>query len=208
MNTEKLIRKMQSHTPSILGNDKRLQFSILIPMIKKNDGLHVLFEVRAKKMRRQPGEICFPGGRVDQQDKSVQETAVREAIEELRIDRPAITHVYPFDYMISPFGMLLNTFVGFLDCDETKLDPNPAEVDEIFTVPLSFFTDHPPEVHKIQFQVKPNEDFPFDLIPGGEDYNWSTREFDEYFYKYDGKVIWGLTARVLFYFVQMIKKEG
>ncbi len=205
MNTKDLIEKAKNHTPSILGNSKQLQYSILIPILEKEDGLHVLFEVRSQKLRRQPGEICFPGGRVDPEDENVQFTAVREAMEELRIARRSITHVYPFDYMISPFGMVLNTFVGLLECDDTKLDPNPEEVAEVFTVPLSFFMNHQPEVHRVHFEVKPSEDFPFDLIPGGEDYDWSTRAFEEYFYLYEGKVIWGLTARVIYHFVQMLK---
>lgn len=207
MNPKTLIQKMKNHTPSILGNRKQAQYSILIPIIQKEDGLHVLFEVRSQKLRRQPGEICFPGGRVDQEDENVQFTAIREAMEELRIEKDSIKHVYPFDYMISPFGMVLNTFVGFLQCDDTKLDPNPAEVGEIFTVPLSYFTDNPPEVHQVHFEVKPREDFPFDLIPGGQDYDWSTRVFEEYFYLYEGKVIWGLTARVIYHFVEMLKVD-
>ena len=207
MNAEQIINKMTAHTPAVLGNESYRNYSILLPFIEKEGELHLVFEVRSLNMRRQPGEICFPGGRVDEEDDREKDTAVREAMEELGITNGDITQVYPFDYMVSPFGMKVSTYVGFMNCSEAEMDPNPAEVEQVFTVPLSFFLTTKPEAHYVRMKVEPEDDFPFDLIPGGENYNWTTQRFPEYFYQYGDKVIWGLTASVILHFIEMIQSS-
>ncbi|MFC7319811.1 NUDIX hydrolase [Halobacillus campisalis] len=205
MERKTITHTLKNHTPSVIGQKELNHFSILVPLIEKDGELHLLFEVRSLEMRRQPGEICFPGGKVDRRE-SPQEAAVREAKEELGIEDGDFGEVYPFDYMLSPFGrMMVDTYVGFLDCTEESIQSNPAEVEEVFTVPLSFFKRTKPKVHYVNFEVKPEDGFPFDLIANGEDYEWQTRKMEEYFYQYEGRVIWGLTARILAAFVDSIE---
>jgi 8-oxo-dGTP pyrophosphatase MutT (NUDIX family) len=162
----------------------------------------VLFEVRASHLRRQPGEVCFPGGKMDESDPDEKYAAIRETMEELGLEEDDITEVVPLDYMVSAFGTIIYPFAGVI-ADTEKIHPNPDEVGEIFTVPLSFFRDIEPDTYKIHFEVQPEDGFPFDLIVGGENYNWQTRQMDEYFYHYEGKVIWGLTARILTHFLKL-----
>src|SRR5699024_4972313 len=83
---------------------------------------------------------------------------------------------------------------------------NEAEVAEVFTVPLAFFLEEEPATYDITFQPVPSEDFPYELIHGGENYNWRPRATKEYFYQYDGKVIWALTAHIVRHFIQMTKQ--
>jgi 8-oxo-dGTP pyrophosphatase MutT (NUDIX family) len=170
----------------------------------KEDGIHILFEVRSLELRRQPGEICFPGGRIDAQDLNEEGAAIRETVEELGIMKHEITDVFPLDYMISPYGMILYPYVGYIKNPE-NIQPNPSEVGEIFTVPLSFLIHNEPEVYRIALKAEPEENFPFDLIPGGVKYNWRSRAIDEYFYRYGNKAIWGLTARILAHFIEIIR---
>ena len=203
MELEKILTKLTGHTPKILGSEKFSKYAVMVPLIEKEDGIHVLLEVRSLELRRQPGEICFPGGRIDAEDIDEEEAAIRETVEELGISKEHISDVNPLDYMISPFGMIIYPFVGFIK-NPTTIVPNPAEVGEIFTVPLSFFFNNEPEIYHIEFKAEPEENFPFDLIVGGENYNWRTRGLEEYFYRYEGKVIWGLTARILSHFIEVI----
>ena len=130
--------KLKDRTPSILGEENFAKYAILLPLIQKEDGIHVLFEVRSLELRRQPGEICFPGGRIDLQDKDEKTAAIRETMEELGLKKEDITGVFPLDILLSPFGMILYPYVGFIDNIE-KICPNPDEVGEIFTVPLDYF---------------------------------------------------------------------
>ncbi|MHC0037035.1 NUDIX hydrolase [Pseudoneobacillus sp. C159] len=206
MEKDFVVNKLKNHLPTILGSENFAKFAVLLPLVYKDDEMHVLFEVRSLKLRRQPGEICFPGGRMDRDDKDERSTAVRETVEELGIGEEDITNVFPLNYLFSPFGMIIYPFAGFIhDIDE--IEPNPAEVEEVFTVPITFFINSQPKIYKVDFKAEPEENFPYDLIIGGENYNWRTRHIEEYFYIYEDKVIWGLTARILAHFIEVINQE-
>ncbi|WP_080847692.1 NUDIX hydrolase [Cytobacillus gottheilii] len=207
MEIDDILNHLRKRTPVILGSEKFYKYSVLLPLVKKEDGLHILFEVRSLKMRRQPGEICFPGGKADATDRDEAYTAIRETSEELGIKENAISHVFPLDYMISPFGTIIYPYAGFIDLTSTALSPNHLEVEEVFTVPLQKLKDLEPKVYKVNFRVEPEASFPFSSIAGGENYDWQTRAMDEYFYYWDDKVIWGLTARILHHFLEIIQKS-
>ncbi|WP_316568571.1 CoA pyrophosphatase [Neobacillus sp. YIM B06451] len=207
MTPDLIIEKLKKHTPKILGSENYSKYAVLLPLIETENGVSVMFEVRSMNLRRQPGEICFPGGRVDPEDSDEKEAAIRETVEELGIKRDSISGIQPLDYLISPFGMIIYPFAGFIrDADAIK--PNEAEVGEVFTVPLSFFMSAKPEVYHIHFKPEPEENFPFDWVPGGKNYNWRGRHMEEYFYHYEGRIIWGLTARILAHFIEIIKENG
>ena len=203
MDVNRIIRKLDDRAPSILGSNTFHKFAVLLPMIEKEDGIHILFEVRALNMRRQPGEICFPGGKIDPEDPNEQFTAIRETSEELGIPKNSIIHVKPLDYLVTAFGSIIYPFFGVIE-NSNEITPNESEVAEIFTVPLSYFREVNPEIFKVHFAPMPESSFPFELIIGGENYNWQTRHVDEYFYKYEDKVIWGMTARILSNFLELI----
>jgi peroxisomal coenzyme A diphosphatase NUDT7 len=204
MEREQIFRKLQKRTPSILGSEQVKRYAVLLPLLQKEDEVHVLFEVRSQYLRRQPGEICFPGGKVDPNDADEKAAAIRETIEELGIEKDEILDVSPLDYMYFPSDMILYPYVGFIKNLE-NIHLNPAEVGEIFTVPLSFFINQAPKVYQIEFKVVPEENFPYELIAGGENYKWRTRKMDEYFYLYKDKTIWGLTAKILTHFIDIIR---
>jgi len=204
MELEPILSKLKNHTPKILGSEKFSKYAVMVPLIEKEDGVHVLLEVRSLELRRQPGEICFPGGRIDAQDSDEKAAAIRETVEELCVSKESISNVLPLDFMISPFGMIIYPFVGYIKTPN-PIVPNPSEVGEIFTVPLSFLIKNEPEIYRIEFKAEPEVNFPFDLIVGGENYNWRTRGIEEYFYRYDGKVIWGLTAKILAHFIDLLR---
>ncbi|WP_226582019.1 NUDIX hydrolase [Halobacillus litoralis] len=208
MDPKTIFDQVKNHEPSVLGHEQFRKFSVLLPLIKKDGEVHVLFEVRSHQLRRQPGEICFPGGKIDPHDPTPKQAAIRETEEELGIHRDDLSYVHPLDYLISPFGMIVYSFAGYVDVEEEDLNKNPDEVREVFTVPLSFFMENDPRIHYVHFEAQPEENFPYELIPGGENYNWRTRQLEEYFYIYGDKVIWGMTARILSHFVDVLKKQS
>ncbi|MDC3416968.1 NUDIX hydrolase [Aquibacillus salsiterrae] len=203
MDPKAILNKVKSHTPTILGSRQFATYAVLVPLVEKDDELHVLFEVRSHQMRRQPGETSFPGGKIDAKDSGEKEAAIRETVEELGVNEKDITGVHPLDYIVSPFGMIVYPYVGILDA-ASRLHPNPAEVEETFLVPLSFFKETKPSVHYVHLDLQPAEDFPYDLIIGGENYKWRARSLEELFYVYDDKVIWGLTAKIVTHFIELI----
>ena len=203
MKINQLSKTLLGRTPSIMGHEQFIKFAVLLPLVEVNDEVHILFEVRSLTMRRQPGEVCFPGGKIEK-GEDPQKAAVRETSEELGIHERDILDVFPLDYMVSAFGTIIYPFAGRIR-NLDAIIPNEAEVGEVFTVPLSFFKKNQPDSYKINFQVEPEDGFPFDLIIGGENYNWQTRTMDEHFYRANGKVIWGLTARVLTHFIELME---
>jgi len=204
MNSKHIGEKLEQHTPSILDSEKFSKYAVLLPLIEKEDGLHILFEVRSFQLRRQPGEICFPGGKIDAQDENEEAAAIRETMEELGVNRQSISKLFPLDFMITPFDMIVYPFAAFIQ-DPNKLHPNPSEVEEVFTVPITQLLQMKPEIHFVRFKVEPEDNFPYDLIVGGENYKWRTRGMEEYFYRYADKAIWGMTARILAHFIEIIR---
>ncbi|MFO1442701.1 CoA pyrophosphatase [Bacillus sp. Bva_UNVM-123] len=206
MEIQKIAQKLHNRKPTILGSKEFAKFAVLLPLIKINNEIHVLFEVRSLQLRRQPGEVCFPGGRVDVSDKSERHTAIRETSEELGINEASIMNVSPLDFLISPFGTIVYPYVGIIKAPN-EIKPNPSEVEEVFTVPLSFLKEAKPEIFNVHFKVEPEKNFPFNQIVGGEKYNWQARNMEECFYYYEDKVIWGMTARILKHFIEIINEQ-
>ncbi|RKD73072.1 8-oxo-dGTP pyrophosphatase MutT (NUDIX family) [Sinobaca qinghaiensis] len=197
-----MFEQIKNRPSRILGEDHFHKSAVMIPIIEKEGTPHVLFEVRAEHMNSQPGEICFPGGRVDAEDANEEEACIREVMEEIGVTRQDITLAGSLDTLVTPYNHMIYSFAGHIS-KSAVLSPNPAEVGELFTVPLSYFHENPPVKHNIYLQVQPEDTFPYSLIPGGENYSWRTATVPEYFYEYNDYIIWGLTARLLRHFLQV-----
>lgn len=206
MKADDVFTTLANYKPNILGYEHYHKFSLLLPLVEIDQETHLLFEVRSQSMRSQPGDVCFPGGKVDCKDRTELHGALRETKEEIGIEEKYIKNVIPLDYMVSGFGGIIYPFIGKVTSLEA-LRLNEQEVAEVFTVPLHFFLENEPKKYKVSFEVVPEKNFPFHLIQGGENYDWRTRAMDELFYEYDNRIIWGLTARIIYHFVHVLKAE-
>lgn len=206
MQIKQILNQLKDRTPALMGHQYFKRSSVLIPLLEINGETHILFEVRSMNLRTQPGDICFPGGRVDPEDRDPAHTAIRETMEELGMEEQDISAPIPLDYIVNDLGRIIYPFISKLENIE-KICPNPDEVDHIFTVPLSFFLENAPEKYKVHLEIQPEDNFPYHLIVGGEDYEWRIRALEELFYQYNDKTIWGLTAKILTHFVSLIDKE-
>lgn len=79
----KIKSKLKNQKPSPI--DIENSFSVMIPLIKRKGDVHLLFEKRALTLRNQPGEISFPGGRIEE-GETPEKAAIRETCEELLIE--------------------------------------------------------------------------------------------------------------------------
>ncbi|AKG04896.1 hypothetical protein AAV35_008825 [Salimicrobium jeotgali] len=206
MNLASIRDKLTEHTPHYIGRARPVNFSVLLPLVEKEGELNVVFEVRSFHMRRQPGEVCFPGGMADEEDDHLKDTAIRETCEELGTRPEEVTDIWKIGTLFSPFGPKIHAYAGFLKREE-KFTENPAEVHESFTVPLSYFLKNDPVVHYIDIEVHPREGFPYEDIANGKTYEWQTVPYEENFYYFEDKVIWGLTAQILKDFVSIINED-
>lgn len=153
--------------------------AVLIPVIMKEDGYHILYEVRAAKLRTQPGEICFPGGRIEP-GEDPGEAAVREAMEELLIRRDQIEVVAQLNKNPGPGSIALYSYIGILHGYEGTW--SRAEVEYVFTLPLDWILTHDPKIYQIELTRNIPEDFPFDKVPYGKDYHWRSEYHQIPFY--------------------------
>lgn len=204
MDVSHIFERLKDRKPSLLGENQYFKSSVLLPLIKKDNEVHVLFEVRSMKLRSQPGDICFPGGKIDKEDNTPMHCAIRETKEELGLEESDITSVIPLDYIVADMGRIIYPFVGHIK-NPNKIVPNEDEVGEVFTIPLNYLLKNEPDIYKVHLEVKPADNFPYELIIGGKNYQWRLRSIDEMFYQYNGKVVWGLTAKILYHFLQLIK---
>lgn len=171
-------------------------FAVLIPLMRVDGEWGILYEKRAKTLRNQPSEVSFPGGRIED-GESPREAALRETEEELGISKDTIEVLGEMDYLLRRDGHTIRAFVGVLNKESLEdFSPNVSEVDHLFFVPLSFFQKHPPLVRELTFRVENEEDFPYELLPGGRDYPWRLGHDTLLFYEYQDHVIWGFTARM------------
>lgn len=178
--------------------------AVLIPIITIENQLHLLFQVRSKKLKWQPGDICFPGGRVEAIDNNPEYTAKRETFEELGITIDQITILGQLPKFIASLGMMIYPFVAKIESLDNLL-LNQDEVESIFTVPLEWFINHQPKQATMLVGFKPDDNFPFELVPN-RTANWQQKsQHDVYFYKYENFVIWGLTAQIINSFIRTIK---
>ncbi|MEN6567786.1 MAG: CoA pyrophosphatase [Veillonellales bacterium] len=181
--------------------------AVLVPIVEKDGEPAVLFEVRSSRLHWQPGEICFPGGKVEPGDSSRAAAAVRETSEELGVAAGHIKLAGGLPEMISPIGVALAPFVGWIE-GGTEMRLNSAEVVEIFTVPLTFLLTASPKTAAMELATKPVAGFPYALLPAYPNTWRHRRIYEVLFYQYEQYVIWGLTARVLSGFLKICRQEN
>lgn len=195
MNINFIRNKISNITNTL--DDQFKYFSILVPIIEIKGTPHLIFEVRSHGLRRQPGEICFPGGKKEP-NESFKETAIRETIEELNISDENIDIIGKLPSVSTHYNNYIYPFIAIIKNVKVKdISFNKSEVDKIFTVPLSFFMENLPLEHYIETQPNPLDGFPYHLLPNGEDYPWFKGKYPVYFYQYKSYVIWGLTAKTI-----------
>ena len=213
INLENKISDFLCNKNITLGNkDEFKQSAVTVPLIRKDKELYLLFEVRSSKLKSQPCEVCFPGGRIDKTDKNPLYAAIRETTEELGIKRENITPIGPLDLVVGSIGALVYPFVVEID-KKSKINFNKKEVEEIFTVPLSYLLKAKPEYGQIQYSATPIGQFPFNLLETAYPKGYNPKiKYKATFYQYKDYVIWGLTAKILSQFITVcdtiLKKEA
>jgi 8-oxo-dGTP pyrophosphatase MutT (NUDIX family) len=157
---------------------------VLIPLVQDKGCCRVLFTKRTATMENHSGQICFPGGSVDETDGSAEETALREAYEEIGLRRKDVVLLGRLDdtctlasnFVIHPYvGMVSGAYEFNINCDE---------VEKLIEVPLEAF--HP------------------DRRENASHFDFEGRTYSTSLYRFEGEVIWGATARIMENFMEII----
>jgi len=184
------------------------KYSVLILLLNEGDEIKILFELRSTKLdeNAQPGDISLPGGLCESDD--VVKEALRETFEEVGISENQIEILGTMNPLITGDERYIFPVVAYAEnIDINKLKINYDEVDKVFTVPVNYFLNNEPKVHKVTYQVQFDEEFPFDKIYNGKNYKWRQRGEKIYFYYYNDYTIWGITAKIIYRFIHIIKKN-
>ncbi|MDD3498725.1 MAG: CoA pyrophosphatase [Candidatus Moranbacteria bacterium] len=201
---------MQRHRDTIIGKSyKYLNTAVLITLVRFGGKTHLVFEERSADIV-QGSEICFPGGRFDKvKDRTLKDTAIRESCEELGISRKQISIRGKLGTLIAPVGIMVEAYIGSMKIRSIdELNINPAEVEKAFTVPLSWFREHPPKEHQLNVEVHPfryNDNMEKEHLLPVRDYAlperyeqpWSGRKHPVFVYTGEHGVIWGITAELV-----------
>lgn len=149
---------------------------VLVALFESVDGAQVILTKRASGLKHHPGQIAFPGGKVEPGDDGVVGAALREAQEEIGLDpgQVKVLATLPTHETVTGFDMtpVLARVTG-------RFDPvrDPSEVDEVFSVPLDFVTN----AHNFRVERR---------LWRGQSRAYFTVPYGPYY-------IWGATARIL-----------
>jgi 8-oxo-dGTP pyrophosphatase MutT (NUDIX family) len=158
--------------------------AVLVPLVERSDGLHVLLTQRASHLTHHAGQISFPGGRIEAHDADAWAAALREAREEIGLEPGFVQRAgYLRDHLVIS-GFRVTPVVGFVRAGfDLRLDR--TEVEDAFEVPLEFVLDqrnHLPRARSVAgVEVLTHE------IP------------------YQGRHIWGATASMLISFGRLLQ---
>ena len=150
--------------------------AVLMPIIETDTGARVILTMRSARLKHHPGQIAFPGGRIDDTDADAAAAALRESHEEIGLDPGNVEILGQLSAHETVTGYTVTPFVGRIRAPFTPL-PEAGEVAEVFTVPLSFLmTPHHYRVERRRWR--------------GTWRAYYTAPYGPYY-------IWGATARML-----------
>ena len=212
-----VIRKKKKQKETIMGNELRTatpekekevltpSAAILIPIVRDKGERALLLEVRSMNVW-QPGEICFPGGHIEAEETCI-DTALRETYEELGIRPSSVSILRKLEPERHIEKMLVWPVVGEIDPFEPDgLILRQEEVSEVFTMPFSWLLSHEPAVYDIGDPE--SEELPVILRQYLRNYKRKSKGKTTYYWAYERYGIWGLTARLLIRFREMLLAGG
>jgi len=181
---------LNDRKPKIINNQESryVHASVLIPLFIENGQYWVLFTRRTTRVEHHKGQISFPGGAVDKEDGSLEETALREAHEEIGLLKKDVELLGQIDDELAILSnFIIHPFVGRISYPYS-FQINPHEVDSIIVVPIYVFMDKKAGYKKDFIEVD------------GFAYHGPS-------YEYQGNIIWGATGRIMENFVRIIDNK-
>ena len=164
------------HRDAIAEGTKVNDAAVLVPVVARAGQVNLLFTQRTEHLNAHPGQISFPGGRVEAQDASRIDTALRETEEEIGLARSHVQILGALPVYELGTGFRITPVVGWIEAPFATR-PDPYEVADIFEVPMAHFLD------ATRYQRL--------------EYHFNGRHRNYVAIPYEGRYIWGATAGML-----------
>jgi len=178
-------RRLKSHDDERSSVKLSSVLVLLFPMYGK---LFTCLTKRPSSMKFHPGQISFPGGKVEKNDVSAERTALREAHEEVGIEPAAIEMMGKLsDFYLEISRFSIQPFLAWMD-QEPEFRVNYDEVDELILFPLSDFVENE-NILETEMQTL-------------------TGLLQVKYFPYEGHIIWGATAMILAELIEILKKQN
>jgi 8-oxo-dGTP pyrophosphatase MutT (NUDIX family) len=143
--------------------------AVLVPLINRDNELTVLFTERSRDLPDHPGQISFPGGRIEHEDSDEGVAALREAYEEIGLPRERVTLLGRLAEYETVTGYRVTPVVGWVE-PPFEVRADPVEVADVFEVPLAFLLE--PSNQQRHFRMVGERRRDYYAIPYGERYIW------------------------------------
>lgn len=132
-----LTERLSNYAPRQLALDYP-EAGILVPVTDDQRDPEMIFTLRSANLKTHRGQVSYPGGKRDPSDASLAATALRETHEEIGLPPDQVRVIAPLSQVMSLHRILVTPYVGVVPGDH-PLEPNPAEIESVFRVPISYF---------------------------------------------------------------------
>lgn len=163
---------------ALLGDDALMCAAVLMPLAWRDGGWHLLFTRRTNDVEHHKGQVSFPGGGCDAQDATPEQTALREAQEEIGLEPEDVRLLGRLNEMVTITHYRVTPVVGVIPWPyDFRL--STVEVERLFSIPLSWLAQPENwEAHSFSPNGAPR---PFPVVS---------------YHPYDGETLWGASARM------------
>ena len=181
---ERIRKVLSERRRRTISTNTRTRAAVLIPLFEKSGRPHVLFTKRTDRVKHHKGEICFPGGVVDEGDEDMEATALRETYEEIGLPRKNMEILGKFDDAFTISSDYIITPVVAEIPYPFPFSINEEEIEELIEIPLEAFLDEDRWTEEM-------------YLNGGE-------KVLGYRFEYEGRIIWGATGRIMRQFLDAL----
>ena len=180
----KIKENLSSYKPSgpIVGLP---QAAVLILLHETSEDLNLIYCLRSNNLPTHAGEVAFPGGKREEKDETLRDTALREAQEEVNLEFKDVEVLGEISSVQSRFGLSVTPFIGILKSNTLIADEK--EISEVFSVPLNFIKNNMQKEQKSE--------------------NWDNKKVFFPFFEFENKMVWGLTAYMTVEFLKLLDIE-